>query len=170
MPLHTFAHFLEPLLLQADALPTNVTVANFPTFALWIIAIAQIAFGLATLLIGVVAIMLLRQAMALLSTAQQMAGEVNNHLPSMMNSVDESLKNAKSMSDDANSTIHSVTGTVTKVSNVVGTVAGRLESPVIRAAGALAGVAAGLRSVKGKKEVVVDHDAKVVRRKRGLFR
>ncbi len=159
MPMHTF---LESLLMQADAVPTNVTVANFP-WTLTVIAIALSVFALAVLVIAVVAVLLLGQVRSMLA-------EVQKHMPSMMNSVDSSLQNAKTISDDAASTIHSVTGTVTKVSNVVGTVAGRMESPVIRAAGALAGVAAGLRSVRGKKEVVVDRDVKVVRRKRGLLR
>jgi predicted GTPase len=141
--------------MQADV-PTNVTINNFPTWTLWVIAGAQIVFGIATLLLAIVAVLIMLQ--------------VKQHIPSIMSSVDDSLKNAKTISDDAANTIHSVTGTVTKVSNVVGTVTERMESPVIRAAGALAGVAAGLRSVRGKKQVVVDHDVKVVRRKRGLLR
>ena len=161
MPIQTF---LEPLLLQARPdFPTEVTVANFPAWTLWVIAGSQILFGIGTFVLAIVAFLLLGQV-------RQMLAEVQKHMPSMMNSVDDSLKNAKVISDDAANTIHSVTGTVTKVSNVVGTVAGRMESPVIRAAGALAGVAAGLKSVRGKKEVVVDHDAKVVRRKRGILR
>jgi predicted GTPase len=162
--------FLAPLLQQTPIIPTDVNIANFPTWTLYVIALAQIAFGLATLVLAFVAALLLRQAMALLAQANEMTAEVKGHLPSMMDSVDGSLKNAKTISDDASTTIHAVTGTVTKVSNVVGAVTGRMESPVIKAAGALAGVAAGLRSVRGKKEVVVDHDAKVVRRKRGLFK
>jgi hypothetical protein len=113
--------------------------------------------------------MLLRQAMALLGTAQQWRrGE---QPPALDDELGRRLaQNAKTISDDATSDHPLGDGHRDKVSNVVGTVAGRLESPVIRAAGALAGVAAGLRSVRTKKEVVVDHDAKVVRRKRGLFR
>ncbi len=161
MPIHTF---LEPLLLQARPdFPTNVTINNFPSWTMWVIAGSQIIFGVGTFVLAIIAALLFGQV-------RQMVGEVQKHMPSMMNSVDDSLKNAKTISDDASSTIHSVTGTVTKVSNVVGTVAGRMESPVIRAAGALAGVAAGLRSVGRKKEVVVDSDVKVVRRKRGILR
>lgn len=151
--------------------PTLVTVNNLPTWTFYVIAISQIIFALSMLGIAAAMVLMLGQIRQLLSDAKLMTEEANRHLPSMLGSVDDSLKNVKEISDDANSTIHSVTGTVTRVSNVVGSVAGRMESPVIRAAGALAGVAAGLRSVRGKdREIVIDKDVKVKRKKRGLFK
>ena len=155
--------------------PSVVTVQNLPTFAIWIIAISQILFAISMLAIAGVLIFVIKnfqkQILDILDDVKSMSNETNRNYPSMLGSVKDSLKNAKEISDDANSTIHSVTGTVTRVSNVVGSVAGRMESPVIRAAGALAGVAAGLRSVRGKdREIVVDKDVKVKRKKRGLFK
>jgi hypothetical protein len=49
----------------------------------------------------------------------------------------------------------------------VSSVSGRLESPVIKAAGALAGVAAGLRALKGNSKTVIVE--KEVRKKGGRF-
>lgn len=156
--------------------PSVMTVENLPGWTLVVIALSQVVFAFSMLVIALVLIFVMKnfqkQILEILDDVKSMSTETNRRLPSMMGSVDDSLKNVKEISDDANSTIHSVTGTVTRVSNVVGSVAGRMESPVIRAAGALAGVAAGLRSVRGKeREIVVDEDVKVKRKKkRGLFR
>lgn len=148
----------------------EVTVSNLPTWTLYIIAIAQILFALSMLAIAAVMIMLLGQIKALLGDAKQMTEEANRHFPSMMSSVEDSLKNVKSISDDASHTVHNVTGTVNRVSHVVGSVAGRMESPVIRAVGALSGIAAGMRAVRGsQKEVVVEKVETKRRRRFGIL-
>lgn len=143
-------------------MPPEVSVSNFPTIALWIIAISQIVFALAMAAIAFVMMSLIGQLKEILGDAKKMTEETNRNLPSMMSSVNGTLKNVKTISDDANATVHNVTGTVNRVSHVVGSVAGRMESPVIRAVGALSGVAAGMRALKGnpKKEVVVEKETK----------
>lgn len=142
-------------------MPTEVTVANLPNWTFVFIAISQVIFALAMATIAAVMFMLVGQLKEVIKDIKGMTNETHRQLPSMLSSVNGTLKNVKSISDDANATVHSVTGTVNRVSHVVGSVAGRMESPVIRAVGALSGVAAGMRALKGsKKEVIVEKETK----------
>jgi uncharacterized protein YoxC len=144
----------------------ETTVVNLPPeWIMWLGCIGMFLFGLGTMVIAIAVFMLRNQVSSLLGDAKQMTEETTRQLPSMLTSVNGTLKNVKSMSDDAETTVHNVTGTVNRVSHVVGSVAGRMESPVIRAVGALTGVMAGMKALRGnQKEVVVE---KVETKKRG---
>lgn len=138
----------------------EVVVTNIPVAAFWIIAIAQILFAIATLAIAVVLIMMIGQIKAILN-------DVSERTPSMLTSVDGTLKNVKLMSDDARGTTHNVTGAVNRVSHVVSSVAGRMESPIIKGVGVLTGVVAGARALRGgkkEKEVIIKETDKKRRR------
>jgi len=141
--------------------PTETVVTNLPTFAIWLVAISQLLFAAATLAIAFVLIKLLKQLQDTLAHVDGIASEAEKQVPGMMNSVSGTLKNVKEISDDARGTTHNVTGAVNRVSSVVSSVANRLESPVVKGVGALAGVMAGARALRGsKKEVVKETDKK----------
>lgn len=132
-------------------MPSNVTVDNLPSVAIWIVAIAQIIFALAMAAIALVMIGLLGQIKELLGDVGKMTQEISGKVPGMMTSVDATLGNVKAMSDDARTTTHQVTGTVNRVAHVAGSVVGRLESPLVKSVGVLTGVAAGVRALRGNK-------------------
>lgn len=139
----------------------ETTVTNLPILAIWIIAIAQILFAFSMLVVAIVLIKLFGQLMETVNMVNEMADDTKKHLPSMLGSVDTTLKNVKTISTDATNTVHSVTGTVNRVSHVVGSVAGRMESPVVKAAGMLTGVAAGVKALRGnEKKVVIEEKPK----------
>jgi uncharacterized protein YoxC len=144
----------------------EVIVSNLPpVWTFYVIAIAQLCFGVATLAIAVVLIKLLGQVATVLKDVNDMTNEISKKVPSMMTNVDATMGNVKAMSDDARVTTHNVTGAVNRVSHIVGSVAGKLESPLVKGVGALTGVAAGLNALRGnKREVVVE-----VPRKRGFL-
>ena len=73
-------------------------------------------------------------------------------------------KNVERMSDDAADTTHNVTATVNRVSNLVGSAANRIESPLIKAVGIGSGLLAAGRAIKGndKKPTII------VEKKRGF--
>ena len=75
-------------------------------------------------------------------------------------------KNVERMSDDAADTTHNVTATVNRVSNLVGSAANRIESPLIKAVGIGSGLLAAGRAIKGndKKPTVI------IEKKGGKFR
>lgn len=144
----------------------EVTVSNMPpAWTFYVIAIAQLAFGIGTLAIAAVLIMLLGQIKEILIDVKEMEREVKGKMPSMMNNVDATMGNVKAMSDDARVTTHNVTGAVNRVSHVVGSVTGKLESPLVKSVGVLTGVAAGINTLRGgRREVVVE-----TKKRKGLF-
>jgi len=144
----------------------EVVVANLPpVWTFYVIAIAQLCFGLATLAIAAVLVKLIGQIMEALKDVTEMTDELSKKMPSLLGSVDATMGNVKAMSDDARVTTHNVTGAVNRVSHVVGTVSGKLESPLVKGIGAITGVAAGLGALRGgKKEVVTEKS-----RKRGFL-
>lgn len=137
---------------------SDVTVSNFPTLALWIVALAQVVFAVAMIAIAFVMLKMVGQMISILQEVQSMVTE--DVRKEIMPSVSGTLKNVKTMSDDATSAVHNVSGTVTRVSHVVNSVSGRLESPLVRTVGLVTGLAAGARAVSGRKEKEVEVQTK----------
>ena len=137
-----------------------------PVWTFYVIAIAQLLFGLATIAIAAVLMKMIGQITEVLADVTKMTDEISKKVPSLMTNVDATLGNVKVISDDARVTSHNVTGTVNRVSHVVGSVAGKLESPLVKSVGALTGVAAGINALRSgkRREVVVE-----VPRKRGFL-
>jgi len=137
----------------------QVEVTNIPTWTLYVIAVMQVVFVLAVIGIGFVLASLLKQIQATVADVQSIV--TNEVRREILPTVNATLKNVKAISDDAREATHNVSGTVNRVSHVANSVAGRLESPLVKTVGALTGVAAGVRTLRGgKKEVVVKHEPK----------
>jgi uncharacterized protein YoxC len=139
----------------------QVEVANVPVVALWIIAGAQIVFALAVAVIAFVLISLMKSTLGevkeILADVKAMERELKGRMPRHCENVD-------GMVNDVAGTTHKGTAVVNQVLNVVGAVVGRLESPLVKSAGVLAGLAAGLRAVRGannrEREVIIERDSK----------
>lgn len=123
----------------------QMIISNLPVWTLWVIAISQIIFAVATLSIALV---LLKLVNGLLATKS----EIDKHLPGMMNDVSGTLTNVKTISDDAQGTVNHVTNSVNHVSNLVTTVVTKAESPLIKSVGMVAGIAAGAKAFFGSKK------------------
>ena len=139
----------------------DVVVTNLPpVWILWLGYLGLFIFGVAS---AAIAIVLVKLAGQIGQTLEEMHSIIEQDVHrDIMPNVTAITRNIKTISDDAATTTHSVTGTVNRVSNVVGGVAGRLESPAIRAVGVLSGVLAGARALRGHKK-----DEVVVTKKRG---
>lgn len=141
----------------------QVSVVNFPTTALWILAISQIIFALATTAIAVVLIILMKSLIGELKTiladVRDMEREIKATLPKM-------VKNVDMMVADVANTTHKGTGVANQVLNLVSAIVTRLESPLVRSVGIFTGVMAGLKALRGAKaterEVIIE-------RKRGFL-
>ena len=144
-------------------MPPEVSVSNFPTWTMYLIALSQLVFALSVAAIAVVAWMLKGSIENILSEVHKMTDEVNKKMPSMMNNVDATVGNVKGMSDDARTTTGHVTSAVDRVSHLAHNVAERLESPLVKSVGILSGVLAGARALRGSKKTVV------IQEKRGLL-
>ena len=141
---------------------TQVEITNLaPVWVQWIGNIGLFLFGLAMVAIAIAVLGLKGQVALMLQEVQKIIEEDVHR--DMMPDVKAITKNVKSISDDAATTTHSVTGTVTRVSNVVGSVAGKLESPAIKAVGTITGILAGARALSGNKH----RDVVVIPKKRG---
>jgi hypothetical protein len=140
----------------------EVTVANLPAIAIWIIALSQLLLAL-----GVIAVLALfgSQVLAIL---KDIRATIEDMRRDAMPPVVATLKNVKTMSDDAARTTHKVTDTADRVTNLVSTVVSRAESPAVKAAGLLSGVIAGARAVRSAKKV--EDEPKKKGGKGGLFR
>lgn len=143
--------------------PQEVSVANLPVAALWIVAISQLLLAL-----GVIAILALfgTQILAILKDIRATIEDMRREA---MPPVVATLKNVKTISDDAARTTHNVTTTADRVAHVVSSVVARAESPAVRLAGLLSGVVAGARAVRGAKQAEQVRDKKKGG-KSGLFR
>lgn len=143
----------------------EVVVTNMaPVWVQYLGSIGLFIFGLATAVIAIVVVKLSGQ---IGQTLEEMHSIVEQDVhKDIMPNVTAITKNIKTISDDAAQTTHNVTGAVDRVSHVVSGVAGKLESPAIRAVGVLSGLMAGARALKGQKqpEVVV-----VEKKRGGLF-
>jgi hypothetical protein len=140
----------------------EVVVSNLPpTWVLWLGYFGLFLFGLAAIIIAAVVVKLAGQVG---QTLQEMHSIIEKDVHrDIMPNVAAITKNIKTISDDAAETTHNVTGAANRVSHIVGSVAGRLESPAIRAVGVLSGVLAGARALRGGKQ----KDVVVVQKKRG---
>jgi hypothetical protein len=139
-------------------MPSEVTVVNLPTTALWILAIAQIVFALATAAIAIVLIVMMKALLGELKTiladVRDMEREIKATLPKM-------VKNVDMMVNDVANTTHKGTGVVNQVLNLVSAIVTRLESPLVRSVGVLTGVMAGLKALRGankttEREVIIE--------------
>jgi uncharacterized protein YoxC len=138
-------------------MPPEITIVNMPpVWVQWLGDIGLFLFGLAMVAIAVKVVGVLGQVGETLTEVNKIVEEDVHR--DMMPDVKAITKNVKQISDDAASTAHNVTGTVNRVSNVVGSVAGKLESPAIRAVGTITGIMAGMRALSGgkKDEIVIE--------------
>jgi hypothetical protein len=120
-----------------------------PTWVIWAIGISSIIQIFSGILItGFILFVLLR---------------VKGNIFGIFQNMEDTSNNVSKISKDAAATTHNVTGAVNRVSNLVGSAANRVESPIIRAVGLASGIVAASRSMRGKKKTVV------VEKKRGLF-
>ena len=134
----------------------EVVISNLPpVWVQWLGNIGLLLFGLAMVAIAVAALGLKGQIAIMLEEINKIVKEDVHR--DMMPDVKAITKNVKTISDDAAATTHNVTGAVNKVSHVVGSVATKLESPAIKAVGAVSGILAGARALRGHKsqQVVV---------------
>ncbi len=139
----------------------EVVISNLPpVWIQWLGNIGLFLLGAGVMFIAVI-LFKLRSVLShideMTASAQQMIQDDVQR--DMMPDVKAITKNVKQISDDAASTAHNVTGTVNRVSNVVGSVAGKLESPAIRAVGTITGIMAGMRAFSGsnnKQDIVIE--------------
>lgn len=130
-----------------------------------IIGIGQAISALALIAIAVVLVLTFREILKTIQDVRRMLQE--DVRQQIMPEVTGTLRNVKTISDDAARTTHNVTGTVDSVTNIVKGVTDRLESPLIRAVGLASGLFAGVRALRGgnkEPEVIV-----VPKKRRGFF-
>lgn len=127
-------------------MPTEVTVSNLPAAAIWIVALSQFLLAL-----GVIIVLALfgSQIVAILKEIRAMVEDMRKDA---MPEVKATLRNVKSISDDAARTTHNVTTTADNVTGLVNNVVNRVESPLVKVAGLFAGVMAGAKAARGKDE------------------
>jgi uncharacterized protein YoxC len=138
-------------------MPPEITIVNMPpVWVQWLGDIGLFLFGLAMVAIAIKVVGVLGQVGETLAEVNKIVEEDVHR--DMMPDVKAITRNVKQISDDAASTAHNVTGTVNRVSHVVGSVAGKLESPAIRAVGTITGIMAGMRAISGgkKEEIVIE--------------
>jgi hypothetical protein len=128
---------------------------NIASWFIYLVGASIIFACLATIALGVVGVGILLVVKNLLTS------EVRKDL---LPSIAGTLRNVEKMSTDAAATTHNVTGALNRVSNLVGSAANRLESPIIRVVGLASGLMAASRSVRGGKKTVV-----VEKKRKGLF-
>ena len=128
---------------------------NIHPWFIYLVGASIIFACLATIVLGVVGVGIL------LVVKNILTAELRKDL---LPSIAGTLRNVEKMSVDAAATTHNVTGAVNRVSNLVGSAANRLESPIIRMVGIASGVLAAGRAVRGGKKTVV-----VEKKRKGLF-
>lgn len=131
----------------------QMEIANWPMVPLWLIAGSQIVFALAMIILAGVLLAMMKQMIGILEETRSIVE--NDVHKDIMPQVTATMKNVKTMSDDAAQTTHHVTNTVNRVSGVVDAVAQKLESPVVKSVGLISGVIAGARALSGGKDKTV---------------
>lgn len=135
-----------------------------PAWVVYTVGISNLVLCVGILVIAVVMALMAGQMLAIL---KDIRGMVEQDLrKELMPSISGTLKNVEKISTDAADTTHNVTATANRLSNLVGSAANRLESPVIRAVGLASGVLAASRAVRGQNKTVVVETKK---KRRGLF-
>jgi len=110
---------------------------ELPTWVIWAVGISSIIQIFSGLVItGFIVFVLIR---------------VKGNIFGIFQNLEDTTKNVEKISTDAANTTHNVTGAVNRVSNLVGSAASKVESPLIRAVGLASGVVAASRSMRGKK-------------------
>ncbi len=132
-------------------------IPSWVVIAVGIASIFQIFSAIAMIALGAVGVGILLQIKGIVSDELR-----KDILPSVAGT----MKNVEKISSDAADTTHNVTATVNRVSNLVGSVSNRLESPLIKAVGVASGVLAAGRSMRGHKNATVVVEKK---KRRGLF-
>jgi len=142
-------------------MPTEVTVSNLPSAAIWIVAISQLVLAL-----GVIAVLALfgSQIVAILKEVRTMVEDLRRD---SMPHINGTLKNVESITSDAARTTTKATHTADNVINLANKVVTRVESPAVKVAGLLSGIIAGARAARGKKS---DEPESKKGGKRGFFR
>lgn len=138
----------------------ETTVVNLPVAAIWIVAISQLLLAL-----GVIAVLALF-GMQIVALLKDIRGMVEDMRKEAMPPVIDTLKNVKTISDDAARTTHKVTDTADRVTGMVNAVVSRTQTPAVKAAGLLSGVIAGARAVRATDDKKDNKKGG----KRGLFR
>ena len=72
-------------------MPETVVTNLPPVWTFYVIALAQLCFGIATLAIALVLIKLLGQIATVLKDVNDMTNEISKKVPSMMNNVDATM-------------------------------------------------------------------------------
>lgn len=161
---HKWGHHCFPK--HRKALKSMDNIPNWVVIMVGIANFFQIFSAIALIALGVVGVGILLQIKGIVMEAHSM---VKDELrKDILPSVTGTMKNVEKISADAADTTHNVTATVNRVSNLVGSVSNRLESPLIKAVGLASGVLAAGRSMKGQKNatatVVVEK-----KKRRGFF-
>ncbi len=123
----------------------ETTVVNLPVAAIWIVAISQLLLAL-----GVIAVLALF-GMQIVGLLKDIRGMVEDMRRDAMPPVVDTLKNVKTITDDAARTTNKLTDTADRVTGMVNAVVERTQTPAVKAAGLLSGVIAGARAVRGAK-------------------
>jgi len=127
--------------------------ANVPGWVVTLVGVAnffEIFSALAMVAIAVAAVLVLKQVLEILLEIKSIVEtEVRKDI---LPSVADTLKNVKTMSDDAAATTHNVTVAANRVSNIVGAAATKMELPLIKFIGVASGLIAGARAVRGRGE------------------
>jgi uncharacterized protein YoxC len=131
----------------------TVFISNLPpVWVQWLGHIGLFLFGIAMIIIAIKLVGLFGQLSQTLDEVNKIVEEDVHR--DMMPDVKAITRNVKTISDDAASATHNVTGTVNRVSNVVSSVTNKLESPAIKAVGTISGIMAGARVLSGNKQEV----------------
>ncbi|RYG71010.1 hypothetical protein EON80_06095 [bacterium] len=129
-----------------------------PAWIVYVVGISNLVLCIGILVIAIVLALMAKQLIGILTDIREMVE--TDVRKDIMPSVSGTLKNVEKISADAADTTHNVTATANRVSNLVGSAANRLESPVIKAVGVASGVLAASRSLRGQKTVVVEDKKK----------
>lgn len=141
--------------------------SQIPSWVVIAVGLANAFQIFSAIAIVVIAIFAVRILISLVATMEEIRSMVETEVrKDILPSVTTTMKNVERMSTDAADTTHNVTGAVNRVSNLVGSAATRMESPVIRAVGLASGLLAASRAAKkaGGKE-----EEKPKKKRRGFF-
>lgn len=156
---------------------TGNEAANIPGWVTIMVGLAsffQIFSSIALIAIALALVWLVRNmGTQLIQTVEEVKKIVQEDVRrDMMPQITGTLKNVKHISDDARVTTQNVTGSVNRVSHLVGTIATRAESPIIRGVGLVTGLIAGSRALRGggkEREREREIEVEVRRKRRGIF-